>query len=192
MKVPYKKLSLPVSAPAVALFAVLAFSLLTGTGSLTSTEAFLIGLVFHAGFSSVPAMIDIRRGKFPDFEFPERRKRRKYYFFAALGDGIGLLAYYWSGAPALSALALTYVLSASLVGLINEKWKISAHAAGLTGPLVLALALFGLNASPLLVLVPLTFWLRIKTGAHNFLQLAGGGLLAAGCALASLAALRLL
>jgi membrane-associated phospholipid phosphatase len=61
--------------------------------------------------------------------------------------------------------------------LINSRWKISAHSAGLSGPLTVLAWIFGFKTLPLFLLIPLVGWSRLYLKAHTFWQVVAGTVL---------------
>jgi hypothetical protein len=57
------------------------------------------------------------------------------------------------------------------------RYKASGHAAGVSGPVASMVYIFGLAATPLLLLLPLVTWARMAARGHNFWQTVVGGVL---------------
>ena len=49
-------------------------------------------------------------------------------------------------------------------------YKASGHAAGVSGPVVSMIYIFGIWAAPLLLLLPLITWARLAANGHSFWQ----------------------
>jgi membrane-associated phospholipid phosphatase len=60
---------------------------------------------------------------------------------------------------------------------ITRYWKISAHAMGITAPMVVLVAHYGAQPFPFLVLIPLVCWARVYLRAHTALQVIAGSAL---------------
>lgn len=73
--------------------------------------------------------------------------------------------------------------------LITWRWKISQHVSTVAVSTTLITITLGMGAAPVLLLIPLVAWARVKVGAHTVMQTFAGGL--AGVAVAMLT-LRLL
>jgi membrane-associated phospholipid phosphatase len=56
--------------------------------------------------------------------------------------------------------------------------KISAHGAGVAGPITAITYYFGILAFPLFLLIPLTVWARLKLKAHTLFEVVSGILIA--------------
>lgn len=57
------------------------------------------------------------------------------------------------------------------------RYKASGHAAGVSGPVTSMIFLYGVIATPLLVLLPLVTWARLAAKGHNFWQTVVGAVL---------------
>jgi hypothetical protein len=86
---------------------------------------------------------------------------------------IGALVLYLIHAPRIF-ITITVVYTLVTVGLIVFnlffRYKASGHAAGVTGPVISMVFLFGWLAAPLLVLLPLVTWARVSAKGHNVWQ----------------------
>jgi len=109
---------------------------------------------------------------------PNRQQRTIPYLICILIYFIGFLILLFINAPLpVSVLMFCYATNTLVVTAINERWKISAHAMGITGPLTLLFIVFGwksLFAFPLVIIVP---WARVKLKVHTVAQVIAGGLL---------------
>jgi membrane-associated phospholipid phosphatase len=74
---------------------------------------------------------------------------------------------------------LTYVIVVLGLILVNIFFKASGHAAGVAGPVSAMIYLYGLIATPLIALIPLTMWARVRTKGHTLSQTIVGALLSA-------------
>ena len=77
------------------------------------------------------------------------------------------------------ALAVNYTLITLGLIVFNLilRYKASGHAAGVAGPVAAMLYFFGLIATPLASLIPLTIFARIATKGHNFWELVTGSVM---------------
>jgi len=62
---------------------------------------------------------------------------------------------------------------------VNLFFKASGHAAGVAGPVSALIYFYGLIAAPLIALIPLTMWARVKAKGHTLSQTIIGALLSA-------------
>ena len=119
-----------------------------------------------------------RCGKVTDFDV-YLREQRFWPYVVSLSCG-GLT---WLFMAIFHAPRLFIVISGATVGqglvmfLINQRWKISAHAAGASGIAVLIWQLFGLASTPVLLLIPIVGWSRVRLGRHTLGQVIAGAVL---------------
>ena len=73
----------------------------------------------------------------------------------------------------LIASALTLFFTTASMLILRQFWKASGHVATLTGALTV-LVLIDLIFIPLVILIPLVAWSRIKVGAHTIKQVIMG------------------
>ena len=121
-----------------------------------------------------------RCGKVTDFDVYLREQRFWPYIISLSCGGLT-----WLFMAIFHAPRLFIVISGATVGqglvmfLINQRWKISAHAAGASGIAVLIWQLFGAASTPVLVLIPIVGWSRVRLGRHSLGQVIFGAVL--GC-----------
>ena len=60
--------------------------------------------------------------------------------------------------------------------MVTWRWKISQHVSTVAVSTTLITSTLGLGASPVLLLIPLVAWARVKVGAHTVMQTVAGGL----------------
>jgi membrane-associated phospholipid phosphatase len=75
-------------------------------------------------------------------------------------------------------IALAYLCVASTTFMITLVWKISAHTAGVAGPITALVFVFGPSVLPLHILSVVMVWSRVKLGAHTLTQAVAGVLVA--------------
>ena len=111
----------------------------------------------------------------------ERRQRVMSFVFMAVSYPVGFVILKTVQAPSIfEAIMLTYVIVVlALIG-VNLFFKASGHAAGVAGPVTALIYFYGLIAAPLIALIPLTMWARVKARGHTLSQTVVGALLAAG------------
>lgn len=119
-------------------------------------------------------------GKVKDQAVINRRQRVASFVFMIISYPAGYAVLHSIQAPKIyQALALTYTLVT--VGLIFFNlllhYKASGHAAGVAGPVAAMIYLFGLIAAPLLALLPLVSWARVRAKGHNTWQTVVGAIL---------------
>lgn len=112
-----------------------------------------------------------------------KRQRIASFVFMTASYPLGWLVLHLTGAPRIyEAIAVTYTMVTLGLILINFiiRYKASGHAAGVAGPVGAMIYLFGLVATPLLALIPLTSWARVSAQGHNIWQTVVGALLSLG------------
>ena len=111
----------------------------------------------------------------------ERRQRVMSFVFMAVSYPVGFVILKTVQAPSIfEAIMLTYVIVVlALIG-VNLFFKASGHAAGVAGPVAALIYFYGLIAAPLVALIRLTMWARVKARGHTLSQTVVGALLAAG------------
>ena len=111
----------------------------------------------------------------------ERRQRVMSFVFMAVSYPVGFVALKIVQAPTIfEAIMLTYVIVGLALIAVNLFFRASGHAAGVAGPVAALIYFYGLIAAPLIALIPLTMWARVKAKGHTLSQTVVGALLAAG------------
>ena len=141
----------------------------------------LLCLFLTSGLSLVYLAYLARSGKVRDPRSISRAERvRPLRVVAALHAGAFLIATLL-GAPAeLRAALLSYALATLLFALLTPLTNLSLHAAGVSGAAVCLVFVFGVWASPAILLVPLVWWARTLLGRHTPAELALGVLVGGG------------
>lgn len=108
------------------------------------------------------------------------RQRVASFIFMMVSYPIGWLVLALNHAPRIfTAIAATYTFVT--IGLIVFNlflhYKASGHAAGVSGPVASMIYIYGLFATPLLLLLPLVTWARLAAKGHNFWQTVVGATL---------------
>jgi membrane-associated phospholipid phosphatase len=122
-------------------------------------------------------------GKETDHEKVLHRQRMASFIIMMISYPVGWLVLSLLHAPEIFiTVAINYTCITIGLLLINVllKYKASGHAAGVAGPISAMIYLFGLPATPLLALLPLVSWARIRAKGHNFLQTVVGSALSLG------------
>ncbi|MHB1355340.1 MAG: DMT family transporter [Anaerolineae bacterium] len=130
---------------------------------------------------------ELRIGRISDWHVKNRLERLKprtifILLFAVLAP---LLALIILQGPRLLLVALITATVMSLLNLlVTTRWKISQHVSGVAVACVLVTGTLGVAALPVLLLIPIVAWARVRLGAHTLAQTAAGGLAGTGVALA--------
>lgn len=112
-----------------------------------------------------------------DMDIFEQNKRHIPFIMSLGSFALGVIIFKYIESPLLFTLCLAYLNVTIALLIINIKWKISVHAAGVAGAVTDAVYIFGLFLAPLFLLVPFIAWVRHKMGAHDEWQLLGGSIL---------------
>jgi membrane-associated phospholipid phosphatase len=122
----------------------------------------------------------VKRGKVTDFDVYLRGQRFWPYVISIVCAAVSWLVLAVAHAP-----RLLIVLSGASVGqglimfIVNQRWKISVHAAGSASIAVIIWQIFGAAGSPALLIIPLVGWSRVRLGKHSPLQVIVGASLGA-------------
>jgi membrane-associated phospholipid phosphatase len=119
-------------------------------------------------------------GKETDHEKVLHRQRMASFIIMMISYPIGWLILVLTHSPAIfitTAINYTCITIGLLIINIALKYKASGHAAGVAGPIGAMIYLFGLAATPLLALLPIISWARVRAKGHNFLQTVVGSAL---------------
>ncbi|MDD5397905.1 MAG: hypothetical protein PHU70_02375 [Dehalococcoidia bacterium] len=111
-----------------------------------------------------------------------RRQRIASFIIMLISYPIGWLFLALTAAPHIfKAVAATYTFVTLGLIIFNLllRYKASGHAAGVSGPVTVMIYIYGIIATPLLVLLPLITWARLATEGHNFWQTVVGATIAA-------------
>jgi membrane-associated phospholipid phosphatase len=73
------------------------------------------------------------------------------------------------------AVYLTVLALVVINTLITIRWKVSQHVSSMAASTALMTAVLGVAALPVMLLVPVVAWARVKVGAHTVMQTIVGG-----------------
>lgn len=172
-------ISVILSPPAIAFGTVIVFAFFSpiGTGLLQQWQAFLLGLFFIVIGPILPLVIMVALGKLT-FDVRNRRDRPLLYLAAILVYSAGAVVAWIYQNHAMAILAVAYAAVTSVIALVSIFWKVSAHTAGVAGPITGLIWIYGLIVAPFLLLAVLVAWSRWRQGLHTVLQLVSGILIA--------------
>ncbi|MFX1475591.1 MAG: hypothetical protein ACFFCO_09000 [Promethearchaeota archaeon] len=172
-------LSMLLSPPVIALGAVIVFAFYSpiGLGLLVSWQAFLLGLIFVVVGPVLPLSIMVARNKMT-FDVKNRGDRPLLYLAAIIVYGLGALLAWFFQNYCIALLAAAYVGVTSAVALTSLFWKVSAHTAGVAGPITALVWVYGLIAVPFFLLACIVGWARWCQALHTVAQLIGGAIIA--------------
>lgn len=161
--------------------------------ALQATTSVLVGLGWALLASLFCAVVPyavlqalLRRGHVTDRHVVVREQRRKPLLGALVSVLLGVGALIALRAPApITALVVAMLAGLALMTLVSLAYKASFHAAVLSGvSAVVALNVGPVWALPLVPLLVLVGWARIRAGRHTLAQVLVGTLLGAAAALA--------
>ncbi len=176
---PMRIISAILSPPAIALGTVTVFAFFStiGTGLLPPWQSFLLGLFFIVIGPILPLTTLVALGKLT-FDVRNRRDRPLLYLAAILVYSAGAVVAWFFYNHTMAVIAVAYVAVTSAIAIVSLFWKVSAHAAGVAGPITGLIWIYGLIPVPFLLLAVLVVWARWRQGLHTITQLISGILIA--------------
>ncbi|MCD6477509.1 MAG: hypothetical protein J7K87_00725 [Candidatus Aenigmarchaeota archaeon] len=171
-------ISIIFSAPAIAIYVVIIFSLFSpiGLGRMGIIESLMVGILF---LSIIPiGVIFAVVGNLTGWNVFDRRKRNKIYPFVIVSYVIGAGVFWFYNNHIMFMISLSYIFVTLSLMFINFFWKISAHTAGVAGPVTALAYVFGWSLAFLYIFIPLVAYSRKRLGSHDFNQLLAGTLIA--------------
>lgn len=143
-----------------------------------SLETLLGSILLLSILPLIPILIDHRRGE-TDIFITERAKRTKYFIYTAIFYSVASGIYYILGFFPIFLLFTTYLFETIIHMIVNTRWKISIHAAGIAGPTTFLALVVDKSLEILYLLLIPVYLARKKMNAHSDTQLIGGALLSA-------------
>jgi membrane-associated phospholipid phosphatase len=139
--------------------------------------------IISVTFASVVPIIGIvyfARSHELDYDIPERSARATPFVFATVSYLFGFVILVFVRAPVLlTGLMLAYLINTSVMFLVSLSWKISVHAAGVTGPLSFLVFRLGVLWSPLYAIAVPVGLIRLRLRQHTLPQILVGAVLSA-------------
>ena len=162
-------------APVVAAPIFVALSYLTNATILQSAACLVFATMIPIG-----GIIRVARSANVDYDIPARDARAKPFFIAIVSYVFGFVLLVDLRAPVLlSGLMLAYSINTFGMFLITLSWKISVHAAGITGPLSVLIFKLGIAWGLLYAIVLPVGFVRIRLKQHSLPQIIAGAVLSA-------------
>jgi len=159
--------------PLISVLGIFLMASVTGTADAWRYAVLFVVLVVIVPTSYVYWLL--RRGKIETFHIPNRENRKGVYLVIIGSNILGVLVMIALNAPfLLLAFGIMGVMQSTLLFLVNIYWKISGHTTAISGLSVFIVAALGWSMSPVLMIVPLVAWARIKTKSHSFWQTVAG------------------
>lgn len=123
-------------------------------------------------------MFGIYKGFFSNFDVSIRKERPRLFLVGAI---VGILylftLIFLSGPKVLFILVLGILLGVVIIGTISRRFKASIHTASISAFSLSVVILFGINYIPMLSLIPLMAWARVKLNKHTPAEVLVGGFL---------------
>lgn len=163
----------------VTAIAVIIFSFFSpiGTGPyLTPLQCTLIGIIVMVLLPGAPLAYALWKGLI-SFNRTEKEKRLLFYVIGLVGYGAASIIFACYSSTIMLLVSLSYFFVTLACMLINFKWKISVHTAGIGGPATAFTYVYGLTGASAFLLVGLLVWARVKLEAHTPPQAIAGALL---------------
>jgi hypothetical protein len=141
----------------------------------------LLTLIVFIAPTFLYVWVQVRQGGITDLHIRDRAQRHSIYLIVLVSEVALVALMSLLDAPAaIIALILSVLLANGTYALINRRWKISLHAAGMGGTTVALSILYGsLLAATTVLLSAAVLWSRIRTSSHTAAQTAVGYVLAA-------------
>ena len=158
---------------------MLALAIFGTHGWLGDIVAGWVGIGVFAVWPGAFMLLRLRRldQLYPD----EREVRGMLLLRGAACYGLGLVALYGFGATTGALASGSVFVSQTLaIWWINRFWKISIHAAAVSGAICILLTSLGPGAWPSVICLPAIAWARLCVGAHTPWQIAAGAALGLG------------
>ena len=122
--------------------------------------------------------LGVRRGQLTDHHIGVRAQRRRplLHGMASVLAGLTLLVLLGAPRPLVALVVAMFAIVAG-VAVVNQIWKLSAHAAVCAASVAALIYVFGPAAAPLLALIGLVGWSRVRLAAHSLGQVVAGTVL---------------
>lgn len=132
-----------------------------------------VAAAFFSGVMPILLILYMKRSGIVSEMMVDNREDRTRPFLGALASYLlGVAALCLLGAPpAMIYLMACYFVNSLAMMLITLRYKISIHAAGVAGPAVFLVRLYGLAIWPFLLVAAVVFWARYQLDMHTVWQL---------------------
>lgn len=119
----------------------------------------------------------IRQGEISDFHIKIRKQRIRPMILMLLTSLIAWMVMLLGSAPfALTVFAGAGVIQVAFLLLVTLRWKISGHSTAAAGFAIFLFTLFGDPATPVLLIIPIVAWARVRRNRHKLNQTIAGSL----------------
>lgn len=178
-------------------FPPIAFTLIDahfGAGPVQLLWTFGVSVVFFCLVPLFYVLGMIRTGRAESLEVRDQKSRLGPFLVGIASYAVGAVLLWWTvegpAFPLIVAFAALFPINTGAILLINLRWKISIHMTSLAGfvsvllftaltvwrdlPAGAEAALTIATVGPLVLLLPLLMWARVRVGAHTPGQVAAG------------------
>ncbi len=120
----------------------------------------------------------VHRGTIEDIYMPNRKTRLRplAVLMVWLLGCLGLIRY-WEAPPVVESFVLAATILVGILSLVTLFWKISFHGAAISAAATTTVMVAGSYAWPVVLLVPLVGWARVRLKRHTLRQVIYGSLL---------------
>jgi len=136
---------------------------------LNPVSSILLCIIMMVILPITPILYSVRKGAV-DLDVSEWESRTKFFIFSLPVYVIAFLVYSVLGCVIMSALAAAYFTVTCGVALANQKTKVSVHGAGVGGPGIALILVFGWVAFPVILVWILVIWSRTVLKQHSWVQ----------------------
>ncbi|GAB4437602.1 MAG: phosphatase PAP2 family protein [Anaerolineae bacterium] len=144
--------------------------------------AVLLPLIILPPFSYVLWLV--HTGSLEDIYMPRRETRMRPLVVMMLWLAVCLgLIRYWAAPPVVEAIVMTSLVLLGVLSVVTLFWKISFHGATISAAATATVMMAGSWTWPIMLLVPLVGWSRIRLLRHTPRQVIYGSLVGAFLAL---------
>ena len=139
---------------------------------------YIVAILFSSVLHIIPIVYLKLKGEIKSLDIVSKEKRIMPLSFSILIYTIGYFLMNWMNASDISqVLMLGYIIITTIVIIITYWWKISIHALGISGPLVILNYYFGAIVLPFYILIPIVCVSRVILKRHTIKQvIVGAGL----------------
>lgn len=133
---------------------------------LTPLTSLIICILLMVIMPVAPIVFEAWRGNI-DLDISNQEKRAKFFGFALVCYFIASIVYWQFECEVMLVLAMSYFAVTSGVMLATFESKVSVHVAGVSGPGTALLSIYGLLASPVIIIWLAVIWARLTLQQHS-------------------------
>jgi membrane-associated phospholipid phosphatase len=143
---------------------------------LTPQDSLLLCIVLMVISPILPILYEAAKGNI-DLDVSERESRTRFFLFSLVCYIFAYAIYSILNCTIMSSLAAAYFTVTLGVTIASLKTKVSVHGAGIGGPGTALIFVFGISATPVIILWAAVIWARMTLRQHSMIQSVGGVLL---------------